>query len=187
LRRSAISHAARISSAFHSLRAPIERLAALDDVVHRPDRLFDRSVGIGAMAIDEVDVVQLQALQRAVDRIEQVLAVQRVVVVGAAAHAPVELGRHDELDARPGKLLQHLAHDDFAVTFGVDLGVVEEVDSGVERRSHQLARGAGVDLVAVGDPGAERQFGNFQAGAAEATDFHRMGRQLSRTQKRLVY
>ena len=76
--------------------APVERLAALDHVVHRPHRLLDRRVGIGPVAIDEVDVVELQALERAVDRVHQVLAVERALLVGPVGDAPEELGRDDQ-------------------------------------------------------------------------------------------
>ena len=165
-------------------RAPVERAAALDHVVHRPHGFLDRRLGIGAVAEHEIHVVELQALERAVDRLPQVLAVQRVALVGERAlalrEAPVELGRHDVLQARPGELLQHGAHDLLALAARVDLGVVEEVHPGVERRGHQFARGARVDLVAVGDPGAKGQFGNLEAGAAEATVVHVLSRGVER-------
>jgi hypothetical protein len=44
--------------------------------------------GIGAMAEDEVDEVELQAGERAVDRLHQVLAVQRVLLVGGRRARP---------------------------------------------------------------------------------------------------
>src|SRR5512135_423835 len=68
LRLSAISQAARISSA-PLARAPVQRLAALDHVAHRPHRLLDRRGGIGAVAEHEVHVVELQPLERAIDGI----------------------------------------------------------------------------------------------------------------------
>ncbi len=50
-------------------RAPVERLAARDDVAHRPHRLLDRRVRVGAVAEQQVDEVEAQALERTVDRL----------------------------------------------------------------------------------------------------------------------
>jgi hypothetical protein len=107
------------------------------------------------MAVDEVDVIELQALERAVDRVHQVLAVERALLVRAVGDAPEELGRDDVAQARPGELLQRLAHDLLALAAGVDLGVVEEIDAAVPRRGHAVARRAPVELVAVRHPRAE--------------------------------
>jgi hypothetical protein len=64
------------------------------------------------------------------------------------------------------------AHHLFAAAAGIDLGVVEEVDPGVIGRGHHLGGLAGVDLVVVGDPGAQGQRRNTQAGTAEAAVLH---------------
>ena len=48
------------------------------------------------MAVDEVEEVDAEPLQRAVDGLHQVLAVERVDHVGNALDAPEELGgQHD--------------------------------------------------------------------------------------------
>jgi hypothetical protein len=81
-------------------------------------------------------------LQRAVDGLHQVLAVERVLAVdgvAGAVQAPEELGRDDVVQARPAQLLERLAHHLFAAAAGVDLGVVEEVDAGVIGGGHHLA------------------------------------------------
>jgi hypothetical protein len=62
-----------------------------------------------------------------------------------------------------------------ALAAGIDLGVVEEVDAGVEGGGHHLDGGLGIDLVGVGDPGAERQRADAHAGAAEAAVLHGEG------------
>jgi hypothetical protein len=46
--------------------------------VHRAHGLLDRGVGIGAVAEDQVEEVEAEAAQRAVDGVEQVFAIQRV-------------------------------------------------------------------------------------------------------------
>ena len=64
-----MSHAARISSAVHSDVPQYERLPARDDVGHRPHRLLDRRVRVGAVAEEQVDEVEAEPLERAVDRL----------------------------------------------------------------------------------------------------------------------
>jgi hypothetical protein len=102
--------------------APVQRLALRDDVAHRPHRLLDRRVRVGAVAVDEVDVLQAEALQRAVDGLHQVLAVERVLAVdriALAVQAPEELGRHHVVQPRPAQLLERLAHDLLAAAAGI--------------------------------------------------------------------
>jgi hypothetical protein len=67
---------------------------------------------------------------------------------------------------------RHLAHHFFAVASGIGLGVVEEVDAGIESRRHHLDGRLVVDLVVVGDPRAQREHAELQAGAAEAAVVH---------------
>ena len=55
--------------------------ARSDDVGHCPDGLLDRRVRVGTVAIDEVEVVEAEPFERAVDRLHEVLAVQREVGV----------------------------------------------------------------------------------------------------------
>ena len=47
--------------------AQVPGLALGDDLLQRLDRLFDRHVGVEAMALIEIDVVGLQPLQRGID------------------------------------------------------------------------------------------------------------------------
>ena len=54
--------------------ADLARLARLADLGERLHRLLDRRVGVGAVALVEVDVVGLQALQRFVDLLVDLLA-----------------------------------------------------------------------------------------------------------------
>src|SRR5204862_4040224 len=94
------------------------------------------------------------------------------LLVRSLGDVPEELGRHDVLHARPGELLQRLAHDLLALAVRVDLGVVEEIDAAIEGRRHAVARRGGVDLVAVRHPRAEGKLAHLQAGAAESSIVH---------------
>ncbi len=154
--------------------APVERLALGDHVAHRVHGLLDGRVRVAAVAIDEVDVLQAEALQRPVDGLHQVLAVERVLAVDrdGVGQAPEELGGHRVVQARPAELLQRGPHHLFALAAGVGLGVVEEVHARVVGGGHHLDGGVGVHLVGVGHPGAERQFAHLQAGAAQSSILH---------------
>jgi len=140
-------------------------MLVLDHVVHRPHGFLDRGIRVGTMAEHQIDVVELQALQRSIDGLPEILAVQRVALVWkvslADRHAPVKLGRHDILAPRPRKLLQHRTHDLFALSPRINLGVIEKIDAGVVGSRHQLACRARIDLIAVRDPGTKRKLGNF--------------------------
>jgi hypothetical protein len=48
-------------------------VAGLDDVVEGLHGLLDRGVWIEAMALQDIDVVQLESLERCFDRVEDVL------------------------------------------------------------------------------------------------------------------
>ncbi len=153
-------------------RAPVVRPAAVDGVGHRPHRLLDGRVRVGAVAEDEVVAVEADALERGRDRLEQVLAVQGQAAVRAVVDPPVELRRHDVLVALPPVLADGLAHEALRLPAGVGLGVVEEVHAGVERGAHAVGGEAGVELRAEGHPAAERQHADLEPGSSEAAVLH---------------
>lgn len=104
-----------------------------DHVVERADGFLHRSQAIRAVRIHNVDVFQVQPLQRGFETLDNVLAREAVVVdedlaVGAA---PVELGGHDDVVAVPVVLLDGLAHDDLGLASGIGFSCVEEVDTAV--------------------------------------------------------
>jgi hypothetical protein len=76
--------------------------------LHGPDGFLDRRVRVGPVAEHQVDEIQSEALERAVDGLQQVLAVQRVAAVDgrsiAAVQSPVELAADDVVQARPFQL-----------------------------------------------------------------------------------
>ena len=140
--------------------------------MHGPHGLLDRRVGVGAMAVDEIDVVELQARKRSVDGLHQILAVEGVLFVGAIGEPPEELGRNDVRCTTPAELLEHVAHDVLGLSLGVDLGVIEEVDARIIGGSHAFARGIVTELRAVADPRAEGELAQLQARRAQPAVIH---------------
>src|SRR5699024_5305819 len=111
-----------------------------------------------AMRLVEVDVVGLQPLARAVDRLADVLAGQPGVVVPLGAGGKVDLG--EDLERLAPLALERLAEDDLGGGGGVGVG-----------------GGAGpgavvLDLGGVGEAVAVDDLADLEAGAAEVTVFH---------------
>ena len=79
--RSAISMAPRISSASHSLVPQYSALPATTMSRHRPHRLLQRRVRVGAVAVEDVDEVLPNRSSDPSMAVNQVLAVQRVAHV----------------------------------------------------------------------------------------------------------
>ncbi|MNR10705.1 hypothetical protein D3C85_1269690 [compost metagenome] len=104
-------------------------LALLHQFGHRPDRLLDRRIGVDAVLIIEVDVIDAEAAQAALDRAAHIGG--RAVGHSRAVRLAVdpELGGDESLVATP---LQRLAHQDFIGVGAVHLGRVEQGDAQVE-------------------------------------------------------
>ena len=94
------------------------------------------TVGIGLVELVEVDAVGLQPAQAVLDRAPHVLGPGAAPLL-VDGHA--ELGREHHLVAAPG---QRAAEKLLAAGAAVDVGGVEEVDAGVERRVDDARGGA---------------------------------------------
>jgi hypothetical protein len=75
----------------HRRCADVERLAGLDDVAERLQRLLDRRRRVEAVDLVEVDVVGAQSAQAVVDGMQDVLA-RQAALVGVVAHRVEDLG-----------------------------------------------------------------------------------------------
>ena len=115
------------------------------------------------MAEDEVHEIEAEALERAVDGLAQVLAIEGGLHVDVVVDAHEELGGDHVAPPGPAQRPQGLAHHPLRLAAGVDLGVVEEVDAAFAGRPHAVGRQAAVELLGEGDPGAERQHAHLQA------------------------
>jgi hypothetical protein len=80
---------------------------------------------------DQVDEVKSESLERGVDGLAQVLAIERVLHVDLVVDAPEQLGRDQVLVALPAEVAEGLTHDAFGFASRVRLRVVKEVDAGV--------------------------------------------------------
>ena len=151
-------------------RSPVEGPSLIDDPVHGSHRLLDGRGRVGAVAVDDVDVVHVEALERALEALDDVLAGEALVVGPLAA--PEELGGDDDVGAAPSEVADGLAHDLLGAAVGVDLGVVEEVDAGVAAGLQQRLGLLDVELVAEGDPGPVRELADAQPRAAQVLVLH---------------
>ena len=133
------------------------------------------------MQLVEIDVIRAEPLQRALDGVENILAVQprhraaRAQPVHRAAAG--DFGRDDEIVAAAA-LFEPGADDGFGRAIGlgagrdgIKLGGVEEIDSLRDGVIHLRKGVVGAGLLAKGH-GAEADFGNGEIGAAEGAKFH---------------
>ena len=152
---------------------PVENLATVDEIAHGPHGLFERCARIGSVTEQDVDEVDLQSIEAPFDRVVQVLAIERVEEIGnLAVDSPEDLGGEHVMVTLPPQFANDAAHDRFALTAGVGLGVVEEVAASVPGRLHTSQSSVVFQLIVEGDPRTERQHGHLQAGAAQSAVFH---------------
>jgi len=158
--------------------APVESPAVVDDVVHGPHGFLDGRGGVGAVAVDNVDVVHVEALERGLGALDNVLA-REALVVGALA-APEDLGRNDDVGALPAELPDGLPHDLLGAAVGVDLRIVEEVDAVVAAALEQRLGLLHVQLVPEAHPRAVRQLAHLQPRSPKVPVLHRAHSLLQR-------
>jgi hypothetical protein len=127
--------------------ADVADLALLDEVGECAERLVDVGVEVGAVHLVEVDPVGPETPQRVLDRPDDP-APRASAPIRVVAHRHEELRGQDDVVAAA---FERLADDLLGFAGGVDVGGVEEVDSGVERPVDDADR-----VVVVGvAPGAE--------------------------------
>jgi len=147
------------------VRAPDRtHLARRDELVENPERLGNRCLGIGLVQVVEIDVIRSQSLERTVNCLPN--ALRRAV---SAIGAPTELGRkHDSVSA----FLEDLSKEALAsVVDPVQLGGIEERDSGVERGIDDESCCVEIDP-ATKVVAAEPDAGDAQAAAIELDELH---------------
>jgi hypothetical protein len=121
----------------------VARFAALHHVVEGAHGLLDGRVEISAVDLVEVDVVQLQTLQAGVDGRHDVAAGQADLVHSGSGPA-ADLGRDDDLVARPLERGERRADMPLRFSLRIDVRRVDEVHAGVERRpDERLGLGRG--------------------------------------------
>jgi hypothetical protein len=144
--------------------ADVAHLARSDQLAEGTEGLLDGCVGVDAVLVVEVDDVDAQPLERAVDGLADVL---RTAVVAAGAHAVVvelvaELGGQHDLVAALG---QHAGEQPLVGQGAVDVGGVEEGDAQVEGA---VQRGGRLGVVEGAVPGAHAHAAQALGGDGEA-------------------
>ena len=150
---------------------PVEGHAVFNEEVHGPNGLLDGRRRVGSVAVDDINIVHVEPLERGLGPFDDVLAGEALVVGPLAS--PEDLGGNDDVGALPPELPDGLAHDLLGAAVGVDLGVVEEVDAVV---AAALEEGLGflhVKLVAEAHPRTVGELAHLQARTAEVLVLHR--------------
>src|SRR5579859_114534 len=145
-------------------------------LVQRIENLFDRRQSVEAVKVVDVHVIGVETAQAALQRDAQMRA-GGAKIVRPVSHAEVGLGRDQRLVA---PAFERFAQDFLGEPAGVDIGSVEEVDSGVEADVEETAGFGHVGvspclekLVAAPESGdSKTKRGNFEAGASEKSIFH---------------
>ena len=154
--------------------ADIQGLPLADSGVERAHRLLERSVGVGAVAVENVHVVEPHALERGVEAGEQIFA-RAPLAVGTGPHIVARLGGDDEFVAVGMKVLLEEQAEGILGGTGrrtVIVGEVEVRDAHVEGAAGDGA--AVLDVVAPAEvvPPTERDGREFQSTAANAVVGH---------------
>src|SRR5690242_2241866 len=119
------------------------------------------------MALIEVDIVDAQTLQRGVDLFGDLRPRQALVAV---AHREIDLGRQDVAVALA--LRQNFAEERFRSAPSVDVRRVDEIDPELEGALDACRRLVAFDADTVGQPRAQRNFGDLEIAGAEFAVFH---------------
>ena len=152
--------------------APVEHFALRNEVVHCADGLQQRGGGVGPVAEIEVEVVHLEAPQRGMTGLDDVLAGQPHFIGAVVLRPEIYLAGNKKAAAPPAGFFQDIAHDHLGLAVGVTLGIVEEVHAGIVGGMQQVAGDRVADLAAEGDPGAKGQRRDLQAGRTEPAVDH---------------
>ncbi len=152
--------------------SPVERLATGDDVGHGPHCLFDRGFRIRSMTVEKIDKIEAQPLQRCVDGLQEILAIEGVPHVGPLVEPPEQLGGEHVAVARPPEGGDRLAHDALRLTAGVGLGIVEEVDSGIVCGAQALLGQIACQLGPERHPRAKGQHTDLQPRPTQTSILH---------------
>jgi len=103
-----------------------------------PDDLLHGGAEVGPVGEDDVDIVELEALERGLHSLQKVLPGHPAVI--GTLSSPEDLGGDDVITPLPAQLLQGVTHDPLGIAHvgAVGLGVVEEVDPALKGQLHAL-------------------------------------------------
>lgn len=155
--------------------AHIQRLALAHGLGKRRGGLLKRRVGVEAMRIEDVHVVEPHARQALVEACKHMLARAASRAIGSRPHVPAGLAGDDELVAMRLEILAHQPPEiDFRAAVGRPVVVrqIEMVDAVVEGGAQHLALGGDRRGVAEVVPQAEGDRGQHQAARAHLAVRH---------------
>ena len=116
--------------------AEVFDLAFRDQLFDRARDVLDRHVGIGAVLIEEIDAIGVEALQRGLGDLPDALG-PAIHALGGIAVLEAELGRNHHLVA---ERRERFPDNDLVLERPVGLCGVEKGDAALERRADQLDR-----------------------------------------------
>src|SRR5712664_2245911 len=90
------------------------------------------------------------------------------LVVGSVP-TPEDLARDDDALSTPAQPFDRIPHDRLGVAVSVGLRIIEEVHASVMSSGHTLDCNLLSDLPAIGDPGAQREFAQFESRTPQLT------------------
>ena len=155
--------------------ADVQRLALLNGRVQCTERFLERGGRVEAVVIEDVDVVDAQALQALIKAREEVLA-RAKIAVRSGPHVPSGFGRDHQLITERAKVRAQDATEvrlGAAVRRSVVVGQVEVGDAEVEGAAQDGA--LSVDRAAIAEvlPQPERDGGEQKPAASAAAVAHR--------------
>ena len=152
----------------------VQRLALAHRGVERAHRLLERRLGVDAVGVEDVDVVEAHAPEALIEARQQVLA-RAPVPVGPGPHVVAGLAGDDQLVAVGAQVVAHDQPERALrgpVGRAVVVGEVEVRDPAVERAPDDRARGLERPVGAEVVPQPERDRGQLDAAAAAAAVGH---------------
>ena len=173
----AIVAASRVFVAGVRRDAGVQRPTRPHRGVERPHRLLDRGLGVEAVAVEDVDVLQPHPPQRLVERGQQVLPRAAALAVGPRPHVVAGLGRDHQLVAEAREVLAQAAAEVLlgaAVRRPVVVGQVEVRHAAVERPAQDRALRLLGPVVAEVLPQTQRQRRELQPAPAGVAVVHRV-------------
>eukprot|EP00268_Persea_americana_P015220 TRINITY_DN16945_c1_g1_i1.p2 TRINITY_DN16945_c1_g1~~TRINITY_DN16945_c1_g1_i1.p2 ORF type:complete len:223 (-),score=21.59 TRINITY_DN16945_c1_g1_i1:164-832(-) len=149
---------------------PIQGPPMIDHIVHGSHCLLNWGSSIGAMAVEDVDIVHVQSRERGLGALYDVLP-RETLVVGSSS-APEDLSGDDDVRPLPPKLADRLPHDLLRSAIEEDLGVVEEVHAVVAAALEERSRLLEAHLVAEAHPSAVGEEAYLEARSTQVFVLH---------------
>ena len=149
-------------------------LAGGDEVLDGAGDVLDRDGRVDTVLVEQVDALDAESLQRAVDGLADVVrpAVEAATFSGLWVEAPPELGGDDDLVA---DRTECFTDECLVGERAVDLGGVEErdaeVDGGADQADHRV-RVVDGSVVGAHAHAAETERGDLQSSTSERSSLH---------------